>query len=276
MKQSYKNAVVIVTGGTSGIGKELVLQLCSQGASVYFCGRSRERGSAVVAEAQSHGGRARFYEVDVTLETDVAGFIHAVNQEAGRIDWVFHGAGIILGGEFRDHEFDDIRNVLETNVMGTAAVSYHAYKYMAEQGHGHLVNLASAAGMFPVPLMGTYSASKFFVYGLSEVLRMEGKGIGVQVSTVAPGIIDTPIYETGRYSRTDKGFAGTLRKNPALSIPVDKAVRRILRGAARGQAVIFTQYYGRFGWIMYRLFPWGFRWFMRRGMGPYRKKLRKP
>ncbi len=271
LARTYQGKVVVVTGGTSGIGKELVLQLSAYGAQVYFSGRNSAAAESVI---DATANRAVFIEADIQKAADVESLFETVLRSSEHIDYVLHCAGVILGGEIRDHQLADIENILHTNVMGTAYVAHRAYQIMVRQGYGHLVNVSSGAGLFPLPLMGVYSSSKFFVYGLSEVLRMEGKGLGVKVSTVAPGIVDTPIYDRGRYSKTDKGTTIKLFKSRLWTMQADKAAHRILKGVARNRTVIHTQLYVRSSWLSYRLFPHIFRFVVTRLMGPYRKRLR--
>lgn len=274
MKHTYQDKIVIVTGGTSGIGQELVRQLGALGARVYFCGRSVGPGEQLAHQLSVAGQVSQFVSVDVSDNASVQNFINSVVDTEGRIDYLFHCAGIILGGEYRDHQIEEIQRVLDTNVTGTAHIDHAVYTVMAAQGRGHIINIGSAAGLFPVPLMGLYSASKFFVYGISEVLRMEGRGLGVRVSVAAPGIVDTPIYDSGMYSQVDKERTKRLVKKRLWTIQADVAASRILRGAAANQGVIFTQWYGRMGWWSYRFVPPIFRTLMARGLRPYRKRLR--
>ncbi|MDB5181711.1 MAG: Short-chain dehydrogenase/reductase [Candidatus Saccharibacteria bacterium] len=275
MEKAFKGRVVIVTGGNSGIGRALVHQLAEYGSILYITGRNAETGASIVAELHSKNVQAEFFAVDVQHAEEVENFVATVLQKESRIDYLFHCAGVILGGEIRDHKLEDIDKVLRTNVLGTAYFSYCVYRKMAEQGSGHIINIASAAGLMPIPLMGVYSSSKFAVFGLSEVLRMEGKGLGVRISTVVPGIVDTPIYDRGTYSKTDKERSKNLVKNQASTITPEKAARRILEGTVRNRAVIHTQLYARLGWMSYRYFPHIFRFVCARYMKPYRKRLRE-
>lgn len=275
-KQDFGGKVIIITGGTSGIGKELALQLAGYGAKLYICARDAAKGKDFVAQLAEQGGEAHFDVVDVQDAEAVERYVASVVERAGRIDYLYHCAGIILGGEIRDHQLHEFRSVLETNVFGTAYMTFYVYKQMAKQRSGHIVNFGSAAGLFPLPLMSYYSASKFFVLGLTESLRQEATGLGVRVGTVAPGIVDTPIYETGLYSQTDKMRVINLFKKPAYSIKPDKAARKVLLGTVRHKAIIFTQTYPHMYWLVYRLAPWLYRWLNSRAMRPYRKRLRKP
>lgn len=274
MEKTYKGKICVITGGTSGIGLDMARQLGTLGATVFIGARNVEKGEEIIAGLRKEGYDSTFLPLDVASASSVEQFFAAVVQAEGHVDYVFHSAGIILGGEIRDHKVSDVHDVLTTNVIGTGYVSFYAYKIMAEQGFGHLINLSSAAGVMPIPLMGVYSSSKFMVFGLGEVLRMEAKGLGVRVSTAVPGIVDTPIYDTDRYSGTDRDRVKKLMKKRAWTISSETAARRILQGTAKNRAFIHTQLYVRLGWMSYRYFPHIFRFFCRRAMVPYRKRMR--
>ncbi len=270
----YADKIVLVTGGNSGIGRELSLQLASARATVIVWGRNQETGLSLVELGKKDGGRIIFETVDVQDYKKVEEKLNALIKRHGRIDYVFHCAGIILGGEIRDNTIDDARSIMQTNVLGTTHVAYYAYRLMAQQGSGHLVLLSSGAGIFPVPLMGVYSASKFAILGLSEVMRMEGKGLGVMVSAVAPGLVDTPIYDRAQYSRTDKQKTLDLLKNKFSMMPPEKAARIILKGVSRNLAIIHTHSYIRLSWRVYRYLPSVYRFWTRQIMFVYRKRYR--
>jgi short-subunit dehydrogenase len=275
MERMYAGKVIIVTGGTSGIGRELVRQLSVMGAHLYICGRNPQPGKDLERELVTAGGYVQFFAVDVSNAAAVEAFVGAVIADAGHIDYLFHCAGTIVGGEFRDHQLKDIQKVMQTNVFGTAYVSLYVYRIMAGQGFGHIINFSSAAGIFPLPLLGVYGATKSFVLVLDEALRIEGKGLGVHVSTVAPGIVDTSIYDTGIYSKADKERTKSIFTKPLWTIRPDQAAQRILAGTARNRTVIFTQWYGHFSWLSYRYVPHIYRWVVGRSMGLYRKRLRR-
>ncbi len=273
---NYKGKITLVTGGNSGIGREITRQLADLGATVVVWGRNAQTGNSLVEELTISGKTVTFSVVDVQEATQVKTGMDTLMQQHGRLDYVFHCAGIILGGEIRDHSIDDITAVMQTNVLGTSHVAFYAYRIMAQQGFGHLVNVSSGAGIFPVPLMGVYSASKFAVYGLSEAMRMEAKSLGVRVSVVAPGLVDTPIFERGRYSRTDKPKTLSTMKRLLYMIQPDQAARTILRGTGRNRAVIHTQLYVRFAWVFYRYAPHLFRFVASQSLVEFRRRYRTP
>lgn len=275
MHSVFTGKIVSVIGGTSGIGKEIVKQLAQQGAILVIGARNPVPAEDFVAELRSGGTDARFLQLDVQDPKQCEQYYAQLMQELGRIDYAFNCAGTIMAGEIRDHTLKQVDTILKTNVLGTTYCAFYAYRIMAEQGFGHIINLSSGAGIFPLPLMGIYSATKFEVLGLSEVMRMEAKGLGVRVSAVAPGLVDTPLYDKAIYSKADKAKSEKLVKKRLYMIPADKAATKILQGTKRNKAIIFTQSYVHWNWLFYRLTPWLYRPATALAMPLYRKRFRK-
>jgi len=274
MDSFYRNKIIAITGGSSGIGHELARQLTDQGATVVIGARNPVVAEAVVTELTAKGGTASYVAIDVQKPEECEKFFAAVVQQHGRLDYAFNCAGVIMGGEIRDHTIEDITKVLSTNVLGTSYCAYYAYQIMVGQGYGHLVNISSGAGLFPLPLMGVYSASKFAITGLSEAMRIEGAALGVKVSVVTPGVVDTPLYDKAIYSKTEKNQAIELLKKRASMIPADVAVTKILQGTKANKAIISTQFNVYSTWLTYRLVPWAYRNLVRRILPVYRSKYR--
>jgi len=142
---------------------------------------------------------------------------------------------------------------------------------MIKQGYGHIVNVASAAGLIPVPAMGIYGATKYAIVGLTHELRNEAKALGIKVSAVCPTIINTPLYDTAIYNKLDSAKA--LKGRKTLQSP-EKAAAKIIRGIKRNKATINTSVMNHFIWIVYRVAPWAYNIGARRALKVYRAKLR--
>ena len=274
INQFYSTKVVAVIGGSSGIGLEIVNQLAGQGAVVIIGGRSPATVQGTLQRLTSIGHVVSFIKVDVQKPQQCQQFFEAILKLYQRLDYVFNCAGIIMAGEIRDYTLADIQRLLNTNVMGTTYCAFYAYHHMVRQGFGHIVNVASAAGLFPVPLLSVYSSSKFAVIGLSDAMRIEGKSLGVKVSVVTPGLVDTALYDTAVYSKADKDMAiNLIRKNSSI-ISADDAATKILRGTQHNQAVIFTQVSSRLTGLLYRFMPGFYRFGAARLVSLYRSKYR--
>jgi len=250
----FKDKVAIVTGGASGIGRELCRQLGGHGATVIAADINREGAEQVASSITRSGGRASAALLDVTDPEETRKLVQGTAVDHGRLDYVFNNAGIAIGGETRDFDWGHWRRMLDINLMGVIYGSRAAYSLMVEQGFGHIVNTASGAGLLPVPNCTPYVTTKFGVVGLSLSMRAEGADLGVKVSVVCPAMIDTPIFEAISYPNMDREkFLDSLPR--FLMNDVKDAVRVILRGVSRNQAIIIDSWHGRLMWRIYRFLP---------------------
>ena len=250
----FKDKVAIVTGGASGIGRELCRQLGGHGAVVIAADINRQGAEQVASSICDSGGQASAAPLDVTDAEQTKILIRDTAAELGRLDYMFNNAGIAIGGEARDMDWEHWRRLLDINLMGVVYGSRAAYSLMVEQGFGHIVNTASGAGLFPVPNSTPYVTSKFGVVGLSRSLRAEGADLGVKVSVVCPAMVDTPIFEASTFPNMNKKeFLASLPK--FLMNDVQGAVRVILRGVSRNKGIIIDSWQGRLMWRVYRFMP---------------------
>ena len=140
-----KDKVVVVTGGTSGIGRGAAIAMAAAGARVVAGGRREEEGAALVAEIEAAGGQARFVRTDVANEADIARLAGIATSSHGRLDFAFNNAGIELNGSIEAVTHSDFRRVSDTNVWGIAAAMKHEARAMLRSG-GAIVNTSSIAG----------------------------------------------------------------------------------------------------------------------------------
>lgn len=202
---TLENQVALVTGGSRGIGKAIVLKLAEAGAKVAFVYRSKvAEADALVAEVAAAGGTAKAYQGDVA-DPETAGRVGAaVLAEFGRIDILVNNAGVIRDGLFVRMEPSAWREVLATNLDGT----FYFCKAVAEQmvfkqRSGRIVNISSVAGSHVNAGQANYSASKGAVNALTKVLAMEMGKRGITVNAVAPGFIETDMSEAVRNKAGD-------------------------------------------------------------------------
>jgi NAD(P)-dependent dehydrogenase (short-subunit alcohol dehydrogenase family) len=248
----------IVTGGASGIGRALAEALASAGVHVVLADRQTELAETVVSSIRSKGGTAEVAGLDVRDAVRFKAVVQSTVAATGRLDFLFNNAGIGVAGEMRHYAPPDWRDVLEVNLLGVIHGIAAAYPLMVEQGFGHIINTASLAGLIAAPMIGSYTASKFAVVGLSKALRVEGKRHGVRVSVICPGVVRTPILEGGRYGRINSdatvlaAHAGRLRR---LTMDPDLFARRALRAIGRNRAVIVEPSWARWAWRFERFAP---------------------
>ena len=256
----FRHKITLITGGGAGIGRALCRQLAHRGATVIAADLNEEAAQQTARVIQAAGGRARAVRLDVTDAEAVQACVdQAVNQH-GRLDLLFNNAGITILGELRDQTLDNWRRVVEVNLMGVVHGVMAAYPHMVRQGSGHIVNVASLAGLVPFPSSVPYTASKHAVVGLSTALRAEAADFGVRVSVVCPAFIRTGMMDTAKLAGIRRE-AVKARQRDRFLVDADRAAQHILRGVARNREFIVLPAYARLLWWVARLIPAGpFSW----------------
>src|SRR6202040_3882202 len=191
----------IVTGAGSGIGAALCRALVRPGATV---GCTDIGGAAAHRPAAALGANARFARIDVTDAAAVQGAVDEVVDRAGRLDLMFNNAGIVWGGDTELITLDQWNAIIDVNIRGVVHGVTAAYPVMLRQGHGHIVNTASMAGLTAAGQITSYVMTKHAIVGLSLALRSEAVSRGVGVLAVCPGAVETPILDKGAIG----GFVG--------------------------------------------------------------------
>jgi NAD(P)-dependent dehydrogenase (short-subunit alcohol dehydrogenase family) len=250
--KEMQGKVCVITGGASGIGLELAKQLALSGAIVVLTDSNVPAlDAAVTAIVSTDGCLVTGRHLDVTDQKAFSSCVSEILTQYGKIDYFFNNAGIAVSGESRDLEVEHWRRVIDVNLMGVIYGCELVYKAMVLQGFGHIVNIASLAGLIPFAMNAPYCASKHAVVGLSQTLRIEGEQLGVKVSAVCPGFIDTNIYvatEAVGICHDD-----LVKGVPFKLLAVDVAVRNILDGVKKNQALIIFPFYAKFIWWLQRI-----------------------
>jgi NADP-dependent 3-hydroxy acid dehydrogenase YdfG len=199
------------------------------------------------------GGRARAAALDVRDAAAFRALVEAVEKESGRIDYLFNNAGIAVNGEMRDVSLDDFRQVLDVNLNGVVHGVTAVYPHMVARGAGHIVNTASLAGLAPAPGIVSYGASKHAVVGLSLSLRAEAADLGVRVTVICPGFIETPILRESRFVNMDQERLHAMI--PIKPISAEACVKEILHGVARNKAIVVVTWQAKALWLLQRISP---------------------
>jgi NAD(P)-dependent dehydrogenase (short-subunit alcohol dehydrogenase family) len=253
----------IVTGGASGIGRALGAALAARGAHVVLADLDGDLVASVAGElaARSDGGSVRGAALDVRDRGAVAALVDEVAERHGSLDLMVSNAGIALGGRSHQIPPEHWDRTIDVNLRGVVHGVEAAYPRMVEQGHGHLVNVASMAGLAPTPMTLAYSTTKHAVVGLSTTLRPEAARRGVRVTVVCPGAVETPILDKAAPDDLPPQPAGTLTSRQFLDLlrmrpmPVDRFAAQALRGIERNQAIVIVPRSGRGLWYLQRLSP---------------------
>lgn len=192
------NGSVLITGASSGIGLETAVYLAERGFEVYATMRDLSRRDRLDAEAARRNVSVHVLQLDVTDPASMEKAVGSVMAEAGRIDGLVNNAGTQLRGYFEDLSDTEIRQIFETNVFGTMAVTRAVLPCMRGARGGHIVVVSSVGGRIGWLALSAYCASKFALEGFGEALALEVAPLGIGVSLVEPGIIKTDIWSRNR------------------------------------------------------------------------------
>ena len=188
---------IVITGATSGIGKETALAFAKLGDNIVISGRREKEGLEVVNEIKSLGANAIFVKTDITQENEVKALIEQAVAHFGKIDVMVNNSGI-AGREnvpLHQHSTENFRELIEVNVMGLFWGMKYAIDAMLKTGGGVVVNLASIAGLNGIEFTSQYSASKHAVVGLTKSASLDYATQGIRVNAVAPEAIKTDILQ---------------------------------------------------------------------------------
>ncbi|MEG4114631.1 MULTISPECIES: SDR family oxidoreductase [unclassified Microcoleus] len=202
-----QDKVALVTGGTSGIGRETAIAYAQQQAKVVVVGRRIDEGEETVRLIQDAGGEAIFVQADITKEADVKAMVDKTVDVFGRLDIAFNNAG--MGGENpslieqTEAEYDRTMNV---NVKGVWLSMKYEIAQMLKQESGSIVNMASAVGVVALPNILLYTASKHAVVGLTKAAALQYAKAGIRINAVAPGSIQTDMFEAATLQYAKAGI----------------------------------------------------------------------
>ena len=227
--------VLVVTGASSGIGRAVALQSAAAGDHVVLVARGEPPLQQVARECEAEGAASTLVlPTDVGDDAEVEKMITAVTSQHGRVDAVVHCAGVVAYGRTEDVPARVFDGVLRTNLTGSVNVARHAIPVMRRQRAGSLVLFGSVIGHIGVPGMSAYVLSKWGIRALARQLQLENRDLSdVTIAYIAPGGVDTPIYEQ---AANYDGFAG--RPPPPVTSPervARIALRRLDRHRARTQ-----------------------------------------
>jgi NAD(P)-dependent dehydrogenase (short-subunit alcohol dehydrogenase family) len=186
--------VVLVTGGSSGIGRATALRLAGYGARLALLARNVEPLQQVVQQVQQAGTEALAVPADVTDAAQCQRAIAATVAHFGRLDVLICSAGISMRSLLESSDLAAIEQVMRVNFFGTLYPTYFAIPHV-KQTRGSLIAVSSLTGKRAIPSYAVYSASKFAVHGLYQSLRVELRAAGVHVGLVSPGFVDTPLRQ---------------------------------------------------------------------------------
>jgi short-subunit dehydrogenase len=258
-----RNAVCLVTGASSGIGRETAIALAKRGAVVAVCARRKDKLDDTLAACRAHSPRSVAVQCDVRDWTEVQRMVEEVARAVGEVDVLVANAGIGRYVAFDEESVESIDAQVKTNVLGQMYCAFAVLPQMKRSRRGHLVFLSSTNGRIPPPLQSVYNATKAAAMAFGETLSHEVKPFGIGVTIVYPGPIETEFFDAPEFERMRK---------PKL-VPAEKMGEAIARGIERGKFDVSLPAVLRVPAKLHALFPA----MIRRGVANYAKKsLPKP
>ena len=252
--KSFKNKVVVITGGASGIGLACAKAFLAEGAYVHLL----DKDPSVEEQVRISEGRVTAHVVDVTDPLEMQEVGERILSQEGRVDILHNNAGVCLSRAVPELTLEDWRWVMDINLWGVIHGIQAFLPSMVERRQGHIINTASLAGLVPFPMVVPYCASKFAVVGLSEAMAAELAPFGIGVTVECPGMVATNLFRNARVGWPE-GIRGKFEwiMDKRGTSP-EKVARNILRAVKRGDVVHVTagQAYplyllNRFSWGLY-------------------------
>ena len=204
---------VLVTGATSGIGKEIAISFAQYGDNLLLCARREEKLAELKAELEAdYDVRVDTFTLDVRNREEVETKVPQAIKAFGGVDILVNNAGLAQGlDDFQDSSIDDAVTMIDTNVKGLIYVARKVLPFMMEQNSGHIINMGSTAGIYAYAKGAVYCATKAAVKTLSDGIRIDTIATDIKVTTIQPGIVETPFSEVrfhGDAQRAASVYAG--------------------------------------------------------------------
>jgi short-subunit dehydrogenase len=246
----FSNKVVVVTGGTDGIGKALVEQLLANGARVATCGRNHDKLYSLQSSYTT--SPLHIFAADVSVESDCKRFIDSVIETFGTVDILINNAGISMRALLKDVDLDTLRRMMDVNFWGTVYCTRFALPHIIKN-KGTITGILSVAGFRGLPGRTGYSASKFAVNGFLEALRTEVLAQGVNVMWVYPGFISSNIRNVAL--NQDAKPQGESPMDESKMMTAGECARLILLAIEKRQRSLILTSLARRTLFMTRYFP---------------------
>lgn len=248
--KDLRNRIVLISGGSSGLGKELAYEVARKGAIVVICARQMDKLTEVKDACQRLSGRLAYaIECDVSDPIQIEKMVKKIESSIGPIEVLINNAGFGLMENVLSFDMDVAEKMFRVNVLGLMYMTQNVALNMADRKYGVIINIASIAGKIATPKSAIYSATKYGVLGYSNALRLELKPLGIKVMTVNPGPIDTNFFKIADKEGNYLKNIGSMMLNPA------HVAKIISRNISTNKREINLPYYMEMAYLGYTIFP---------------------
>ena len=253
-----RDKVVVITGGSRGLGLVLARYVCARGGNVALIARDPEELTRAKADLAPHGSVVLTIECDLLDSEQIRSAVRRIIDRFSKIDILINNAGIIEVGPLEHMRPEDFDRAMRLHFWAPFELISQIVPEMRIWGGGRIVNISSIGGKVAVPHMASYSASKFALTGLSDAVRAELARDNIHVTTVAPGMMRTGSHVNAKFKgKHDKEFAwfAASAGAPLLSMNANRAARKILAACRRGQPSLTLTFAARAAILGNAFFP---------------------
>ena len=219
----FKNKVVLITGASSGIGKQTAIEFAKLGSSIILVARRKNKREQVENELKQFNVNTLVCVCDVSKKDQVDELSKIVLQKFDSVDILVNNAGFAIYGLVSDLSINEIESQMETNYFGMIYCVKNFLPLMLKKKSGHIVNVASVGASFSVPGVSSYCATKFAMLGFSEGLKHELYGTGVGLTVVSPIMVRTPLFEHPSFTNFSKFSTGVSLSSETVAKTIIKA-----------------------------------------------------
>lgn len=254
----FRDKVVLITGGSRGLGLVLARGLASQGARLAICARDVDELERAAEDLKSYGVDVFYAACDMRQQPEVERLVSQVRMQFGRVDALINNAGVIQVGPLEDQTQADFEEAMRVHYWGPFYAIQAVLPEMRGRKEGRIVNISSIGGKIPVPHLTPYCSSKFALAGLSAAMRTELAKDNVYVTTVYPGLMRTGSHINAIFkgqNQLEFALFSIVNGLPLTSVSAENAARQIISAARRGDAELIISVQAKVAAKMYALFP---------------------
>lgn len=254
----FEDKVILITGGSRGLGLVLARQFADAGAKLAICSRDETELERARFELEQSGAEIFTAACDVRNRDDVDSFVETVAGNFGRIDVLVNNAGVIQVAPLENQVQADFEEAMQTHFWGAFYMMQAVVPHLKKQGAGRIVNISSIGGKVAIPHLAPYSASKFALVGLSSAMRNELAKDNIFVTTVCPGLMRTGSHVNAVFkgqNEAEYAWFSLGDATPLTSISAERSAEQIIKAAGRGDAELIISIQAEILAKMNQLFP---------------------